>query len=137
MKKKVIAGLVVALMLALVVPMALAADAGTTQPPTWTHPFFNFTQPQLTDDQLNELNTIHDQMMNLRKQMIQKYVDFGAISKEDADALTARIDEMEKWRSENGYAPGFGRGMRGGMRGGFRGGWRTQAPTTQGTSNQL
>ncbi|KKM11108.1 hypothetical protein SY88_10270 [Clostridiales bacterium PH28_bin88] len=129
MKKKVIAGLVVALVLALALPIAFAADSGTTPPPS-KRPFINFDQSQLDENEMKELNAIHDQMLNLRKQMIKKYVEFGAISQEDADALTARMDEKAKWQKENGFTPGFGHGMKGGKRGGFRGGWSTKAPTS-------
>lgn len=130
MQKKVIAGVVVALMLALALPMAFAADSGTTTAPPSKRPMINFDRSQLDENELNQLNALHDQMLNLRKQMIRKYVEFGAISQEDADALTARMDEKAKWQKENGFAPGFGHRMKGGKRGGFRGGWSTTAPAS-------
>lgn len=124
MTKKVIVTAAVLLILAMATSMAFAADDGTTQSPQ-TPPSFKSNLPQLTDEQLQELKALHEQMLNLRKQMIKKYVEFGYISQEQADAMLQRLDEMAKWRSENGYyGPGFGHGRRGGFRGGFHGGFR-------------
>ncbi|MHB1128041.1 MAG: DUF2680 domain-containing protein [Bacillota bacterium] len=128
MKRKVITGLVITLALALVVPfMAFAADAGKTEPanPSIKSKLMN---AQLTEDQLQQLNAIHDQMLALRKQMIQKYVEFGTISQEDADSIITRMDEMVKLKKEKGFAPGMFPGMKGRHRGGPWSGPNVKAP---------
>lgn len=124
MKKIMIAGIVAVLLLAMAVPLAFAAEEQTT-PPAPARPFID--QSKLTDDQLKELQAIADQMFALQKQMINKYVEFGAITQEQADAWIKRMEEKHKWQSENGFLPGMGRGMRGGH-GGFRHGWSTKTP---------
>ncbi len=132
-QKKVIAGLVVVLMLALALPLAFAEESPTTAPVA-KRPFINFDQSQLDENEMKELNALHDQMVSLRKQMIQMYAKFGAISQEDADAWTARMDEMSKLKKEKGFAPHFGHGMKGGKRGGFPGGFRGEWSKTPSTN---
>ncbi len=119
MKKKFIMGLVAVLVLAVAVPAAYAA---------------------ITDKQKQEIDGIYKQMFELRKQVVDKYVEAGELTKEQGDTMKKNMNEAYKNRQENGtgIAPGGcgGPGMQemhnsmmggggmmgGGMMGGFGGG---------------
>ncbi|MDR7867547.1 MAG: YckD family protein [Sporomusaceae bacterium] len=65
----------------------------------------------LTDDQKKELAPLYDKMFETRKEIMQKYVDFGYMTQEQADQRAAWMKE----RMSQGYGPGmmgkgFGRG---------------------------
>jgi len=116
MKRKLIIGLVAVLTLAFAVPTAFAA---------------------ITDQQKQEIDALYKQMFELRKQIIQKYVDGGEITKEQGDTLKKNIDKAYEYRKKNGtgFGPGAGgcggpgmeemhnsmMGGTGGMMGGFGG----------------
>lgn len=71
----------------------------------------------LTADQQKEMQPLLDKMIDLRKQMVQKKVDFKMISQEDADR---RIAWMEERHNNRGGHRGSGsQGMGDGMGGGF------------------
>ncbi|MHB8172217.1 MAG: DUF2680 domain-containing protein [Thermincolia bacterium] len=107
MKKKFIMGLVAVLVLAVAVPAAYAA---------------------ISDKQKQEIEGIYKQMFDLRKQVIDKYVEAGELTKEQGDAMKKNMDEAAKYRQEKGTGIGSGGcggpGMMGpgGMMGGFGGG---------------
>ncbi|KKM10304.1 hypothetical protein SY88_14725 [Clostridiales bacterium PH28_bin88] len=52
------------------------------------------------------MNSLYQQMFQLRKQIIDKYVEGGEITPEQAKGLKDNLDYMEKYQRENGY--GFG-----------------------------
>ncbi|OAT81763.1 GrrA/OscA1 family cyclophane-containing rSAM-modified RiPP [Desulfotomaculum copahuensis] len=110
MKKKLIAVLVVVLVLALAVP-ALAATVSQS----------------LTPDQAKQINSLQQQMLNLRSQMVDKMVQFGQLTPEQGQQIKANIQSRVQYLQQNpgqaGYGPGFcgGYGMRG--YGNGRGGW--------------
>lgn len=105
MKKKLLIALTVIMVLAFAVPaFADLAD--------------------LTDKQKQEINGLQSQIVELRKQMVDKYVDAGQITVDQGKAIKDRIDQAEKYRQENNILPGagIGRGNCGGFGGGFGGG---------------
>jgi predicted PurR-regulated permease PerM len=110
-KKKLIAALTTLLVLALAAP-ALAAT--------------------LTPEQSQEIVKLHQQMLELKKQIIDKYVEYGSLTPEQGQQIKARIEAIQKFLQENpdwfsqcpGFGPGFGRGCAGcGLRG-IMGGWQ-------------
>lgn len=76
----------------------------------------------LTDAQKQELVPIYNQMFELRKQMIQKYVGFGTLTQEQADWRIGAMKERHEYMIKNG-GPGAGFGP-GGCRGGGPGSGR-------------
>ncbi|WP_425060523.1 hypothetical protein SCACP_12460 [Sporomusa carbonis] len=126
MKKSLFIAVVGLLVLAFAASMVYAATP-TNVPP------FALNQANLTDAQkqelaplFNQMNDLRKQMFEVRKQVIQKQVEFGNLTQEQADQRIAWMKE----RLENGFGPGMmGRGpgmMRGGPGPGFRPGWQQQ-----------
>jgi len=66
----------------------------------------------LTDAQKQELVPLYNQMMEIRKQILQKYVADGVMTQADADQRIARMQEHMNYRLQNGLVggPGMGRG---------------------------
>ena len=82
----------------------------------------------LTDAQKQELVPIYNQMFELRKQMIQKYVGFGALTQEQADWRIGAMKERHEYMIKNG-GPGSCRGGGPGGRGpGFGPGYGPRNP---------
>lgn len=70
----------------------------------------------LTQTQKQELTDLHSQMLKLRKQMVQKQVEFGLLTKAQGDAIIERMETRAK-NYDPSALPGFGGGC-GMMRGG-------------------
>lgn len=126
MKKSLLIAVVGLLVLAFAASMVYAAT------PTNVPPFAR-NQANLTDAQrqelaplFNQMNDIGKQMFEVRKQVIQKQVEFGNLTQEQAEQRIAWMKE----RLENNSGPGMmGRGpgmMRGGHGHGFGPGWQQQ-----------
>ncbi|MBS4032627.1 MAG: DUF2680 domain-containing protein [Clostridiales bacterium] len=101
MKRGLLIAVVVALVLALAVPAALA----------------------LTDNQKAELESLYQQQEQLRTQILEKQVEAGIINAEDAESFRERMEQRWEARkermAEGDYSFGFGqKGGRGGMMGG-------------------
>lgn len=129
MKKSLLIAVVGLLVLAFAASMVYAATPANVPP-------FARNQANLTDAQKQELAPLFNQMTDLRKQMfevrkqvIQKQVEFGNLTQEQADQRIAWMKE----RLENNAGPGMmGRGpgmMRGGP--GFGPGWQQQQPVNK------
>jgi Na+-transporting NADH:ubiquinone oxidoreductase subunit NqrC len=127
MKKKLVIILATVLVLAMAVP-ALAATVSAT----------------LTPEQAKELTALHQQIIDLKKQMIDKYVEYGRLTPEQGQQIKANLDARQEFFAQNpdrfagfgpGNCPGFGKrggwGMGPGW--GMRGGWNSNpnpAPST-------
>lgn len=101
MKKWWFISILVLLVGVIAVPIAWAQNE-TAQAP------FNTSKVELTESQKKELEDLYSKMSELKKQIIDKYVEFGAIDQERADRMKQKIEQMEKFRAEDGYAPGMG-----------------------------
>lgn len=128
MKKLLI---VIGLIVALAVP--LTAFAATSDAPaaqtfrSWCGIDFS----KLTDQQKTDLNDSFNKMMDLRKESINKMVENGAITKDQGDAAIKNINDMIKYRQENGFVGGMGMGKGfGGGRGMGRGSWGVSPGST-------
>jgi hypothetical protein len=65
-----------------------------------------------TEKATNDLAALYQQMVNLRKQIIDKYVELGRLTPDQAKAAKDRIDQMYEWQKQNNFqfGPGFGMG---------------------------
>ena len=73
----------------------------------------------LNDTQQSQVNQLYKQMLDIRKQIVDKYVDAGQITPDQGNAIKKQIDRMYDYSVKNGG--GFGPGMMGGA-GGMMGG---------------
>ncbi|ABZ85547.1 conserved hypothetical protein [Heliomicrobium modesticaldum Ice1] len=58
----------------------------------------------LTTEQTNELTALRTQIHSLRKQMVQKYADYGQITPEQAKTITDQMDARFLTRLQQGFA---------------------------------
>lgn len=65
---------------------------------------------QLSEQQKQELATLHKEVLEKRKEVISKYVEFGLISEEKGKKILSHLDEQYKKLEENGYIPHWGHG---------------------------
>jgi uncharacterized lipoprotein YehR (DUF1307 family) len=63
----------------------------------------NTEEVKLTDAQKAELAKLHKSILEQKKQLIQKYVEFGVIPKEKGDKMIQRFDEHYKMLEQNGF----------------------------------
>lgn len=93
------------------------ADSTTAQKPTkfWGHKNFD-----LTEEQKNELSTYYAKIAEIRKEILQKLVEYGKITPEQVQQMEERKAQMKE-KMESGQFPG---------KEGFRGkkGFRMQPP---------
>ena len=135
MKNRFLIGIAMIMLLAIAVPwanaatdtQAPAAQAPSVQAPAPATPSGPYT---LNDQQKKEVQPIYNKILDARKQLIQKYVDYGKITKDQADYYTKRMEDMQKYREENGFGPGMGCG---GFGGGGRWGWNAPQTAPQAT----
>lgn len=130
MKKWWIMAIAIMLVGAIAVPIAWAQNENTQTPS-------NAAGTQLTESQKKELAQLYSKITELKKQIVDKYLEFGVIDQERAEFMKQRIDQMEKFRAEQGYLPGFGRGKFNGGFGRRRGmGFGGQCPFIQQNPSQ-
>ena len=125
MKKKLL--IVIAIIAVLAIPTAAFAASSDTPAAQAIRGFCGIDTSKLTDQQKADLNDQFQKMIDLRKESINKMVADGAITKEQGDAAIKNIDDMAKYRQENGFTGGMGRGFGGGC-GGMRGGCAFNTP---------
>lgn len=103
MKKIVLLTSVGLLALALAVSLVSAA----TPPQALQH---YGQQATLTDQQKQELTPLFNQMMEIKKQILQKFVADGTMTQADADQRAAWMQERMNDRMQNGMVGGPGMG---------------------------
>lgn len=86
MKKKIIS-LVAVLLLSFVGMTAVQAERGHHEKP-------EFNEVELTEKQQEELRIMYEDLVNQHKGIIGKYVEFGALSEEDADKMYDHLDRF-------------------------------------------
>lgn len=122
MKKKLIIGLALIMTMALAIPAFAAASS-----------------------QDKEISDLWSQIAQLRKQIVQKYVEAGKLSKDQGADVEKNIAQSEKYRQDNpdSVGPGYGcggstgsgmmngnvNGMMGGAGYGMMGGWTNGTDT--------
>lgn len=111
MKKALLATLAGLLMLALAVSFASAATPPAQPPQPYAQPI------TLTDAQKQELVPLFNQMMEIKKQILQKFVADGVMNQADADQRAAWMQERMNYRMQNGIVGGLGMGRGPGMMG--------------------
>lgn len=60
---------------------------------------------KLTEDQKEELDTLYQEMLKMKKQIIMKYEEYGVISKEAADKKVKWMENHYEKMKKNGFIP--------------------------------
>lgn len=117
MKKTITFTLIAALILVAGASLAFAADPATTPPYGMGMGMMNcpLGQTGLTDAQKQELAPLYAKMLEDHKAILQKNVEFGRITQEQADQIVA---QMQQCQQGNGPCQGMmghhrGQGMMG------------------------
>jgi hypothetical protein len=106
MKRTIAYATIAMLVLLIAASLVYAATPEQVAPPAGPHR----QHITLTDAQKQELAPLQNQMLEIRKQMTQKYVDWGYITQEQADERNARMqDRMNKMQSGDRNWKGHGR----------------------------
>lgn len=58
---------------------------------------------QLTDKQVKELAALHKDILNKKKELISKYVDYGVLSEEKGKKIISRMEQRYKKLEQNGF----------------------------------
>ncbi|MGG4268168.1 YckD family protein [Peribacillus simplex] len=58
---------------------------------------------QFTDAQKSEIAKIHKQILADKKKLIEKYVEYGALSKEEADKMVSHFEKHYKMMEEHNF----------------------------------
>ncbi|WAA09306.1 YckD family protein [Fervidibacillus albus] len=62
-------------------------------------------EKSLTEEQIKELETLKSDILMKRKQVVDKYVEFGLISEEKAESIKAHLDKQFQKMKESGFLP--------------------------------
>lgn len=61
----------------------------------------NMEVPKLTDEQMAQLNTIRQAILSKQIELVNKYVEFGVLTREKGNALIKDLKKREgKWQKE-------------------------------------
>ncbi|MGI6226864.1 MAG: YckD family protein, partial [Peptococcales bacterium] len=60
---------------------------------------------QLTDAQKKELATLQKEILEKKKEVISKYVEYGVMSKEKGDKIISRLEKRYERLEQNGFVP--------------------------------
>ena len=58
---------------------------------------------KLTDEQLKEVRGIHQNILNEKKKLIQKYVEYGKLSEEEGTKVISRFEHHFQMMEKNGF----------------------------------
>jgi len=110
MKKPLLIAIAALLLIAVLLPVAFAKNnADNKQAPNAGFQK-NYLSQKLTDTQKADLYKISKQMLDLQKQMIQKYVEFGVITQDQANLMITKMTDNYNKMKEKGLVPGPGMG---------------------------
>lgn len=65
----------------------------------------NAPKVELTDAQKQELDTLYKQLLETRKALLNKYVEYGVLTKEKADKKISWLEDHYKKIKEHNYVP--------------------------------
>ncbi|WP_449539320.1 DUF2680 domain-containing protein [Ferdinandcohnia sp. Marseille-Q9671] len=60
---------------------------------------------ELTEQQKQELDVLYKELLETKKTLLNKYVEYGVLSKEKADKKLAWLEEHYQKVKEHGYVP--------------------------------
>ncbi|MCI4128448.1 YckD family protein [Bacillus haynesii] len=84
--------------LLLVIPLSCTALMSSAYGETRVH-------QELTDKQKNELASLQKDIMEKKKQLINKYVEYGILDQERGKEIKSHIEKRYEKQKENGFLP--------------------------------
>ncbi|HQA06988.1 MAG TPA: YckD family protein [Syntrophomonadaceae bacterium] len=60
---------------------------------------------QLTEKQKQELSALHKDILNKKKEVISKYVEYGVMSEEKGKKIISRMEKRYQMLEQNGFIP--------------------------------
>lgn len=122
MKKLIVLLVVVSVLL---IPVGVYAATSDTEVAQSVRNFcgFGVDTTELTEEQKADLEESFDQMIEVRRESINKMIENGLLTEEEGEEALERLEEMVEYQQENGFVMGqgmmngFGRG-RGNVAGG-------------------
>jgi ribosomal protein S20 len=60
---------------------------------------------QLTEKQKQELTALHKDILNKKKEVISKYVEYGVMSEERGKRIISRMEKRYQMLEQNGFIP--------------------------------
>jgi hypothetical protein len=60
---------------------------------------------ELTDDQKEELKELHEKMLENKREILKKYIEFGVLTEEKGTKILEKMESRFKELEENGYVP--------------------------------
>ncbi|WP_216827725.1 YckD family protein [Alkalihalobacterium elongatum] len=60
---------------------------------------------ELTEEQKQELGALHKEALEKKKEIIEKYVEFGVFTEEKGDKIIKKFESHYKKLEDNGYIP--------------------------------
>ncbi len=64
-------------------------------------------QVELTEEQKQEISELVNDIMEKKKELINKYVEFGVISEEKGERIISKFDQHYNKLEENGFVPNW------------------------------
>ena len=104
------AAIIMALIFALALP--ITAFAGTTDTPVGNsiRQFCGIDTSKLTTAQKTDMMNSWKNVMKAKKEAVNKMIENKTLTKAEGDATLKSIDDMIKYRAENGFGTGSGNG---------------------------
>lgn len=98
--------IVLCVMVAIAIPVTAFAATSDTPVAQVIRGFCGIDTSTLTEQQKDDLNDQFQEMIELRKETINKMVTNGTITNEQGDAAIKQIDDMATYRQDNGFTGG-------------------------------
>lgn len=95
--KKILVSLAVMLMLTLSGSVAVHAELDHHKP--------KFNEVELTEQQITELKIMYEDLVNQRKGLVEKYLEFGILSEDDAEKMNEHLDGYIEKLEKNNFIP--------------------------------
>ncbi|MDL4839016.1 YckD family protein [Aquibacillus rhizosphaerae] len=64
-----------------------------------------YKEVKLTDEQTEELKVLYEDLVNQRKGIINKYLEFGVLTEEDATKIKGHLDTFYEKMEEDRFIP--------------------------------
>lgn len=93
---------------ALLIPVSAYAATASFDTDTRTWGPFGSDAEDLTEQQKNDLEETYEEMIDVRRNLINKMIENGLLTKEQGEEALKDLDDMVEYHDENGFLGGMG-----------------------------